>query len=294
MICPNCQTEVEVTEQHYGALFTCPSCQAVYFINFDGKPEFGDVEVPADINFGGPAADVPPAQESAPPAEVASQVQDYNNTDLNNGSGFEASLEPLVDSVDMVAFDNKLDDQFNNLDNSLNNDFNTPMDNSYESPIGDVSGSEPQPTSEEVQQATESQSAEQPMPDTDFSNTDANPFEAMAASPELAAKPAASAKKNNSFSDAAKEISAYGNTEVQLAGLNYDLKIVGLDTQETMKLFKEAIEDSKFGWDVNELMKTVKNGEIQFSRLSPVKAYILAKRIQFLDIEKQWKQNVLS
>lgn len=294
MICPNCQTEVEVTEQHYGALFTCPSCQAVYFINFDGKPEFGDVEVPADLNFGGPTNETPESPEVAPLTEVAAPAQDYNSTDLNNGSGFEASLEPLVDSVDMVAFDNKLDDQFNNLDNSLNNDFNTPMDNSYESPIGNMNADEQQPAAEEIQQATEPKNTEQPMPDVDFTNPDANPFEVMAATPEPTAKPVAKAKQSNSFSDAAKEISAYGNAEVQLAGLNYDLKIVGLDTQETMKLFKEAVEDSKFGWDVNELMKTVKNGEIEFSRLSPVKAYILAKRIQFLDIEKHWKQNVLS
>ena len=43
MICPNCQKDQKVGEQNYGALYTCPSCQAVYFINFDGAPEFGDV-----------------------------------------------------------------------------------------------------------------------------------------------------------------------------------------------------------------------------------------------------------
>lgn len=296
MICPNCQTEVEVTEQHYGALYTCGNCQAVYFINFEGQPEFGDVEMPpADLNFGGPAQN---SELSAPPPDPAipeaAPSQDFNNTDLNANSGFEASLEPLIDSVDMVAFDNKLEDQFNNLDalNSNNNDFSAPMDSSFETPVGDSN----QDSSEFENQNIEQPVTEQPMPEMDFSNTDANPFEAVAETqaPVPAAKPAAAKKSSNSFSDVAQEISAFGNTEVQLAGLNYDLKIVGLDTQETTKLFKEAIEDSKFGWDANELMKTIKNGEIQFTRLSPVKAYILAKRIQFLDIEKHWKQNVLS
>lgn len=279
MICPNCQTDVVVTEQHYGALYTCASCQAVYFINFEGQPEFGDVptEIPTDLNTAPP--------ETAPMQDFNSA--ELNNADANNGSGFEASLEPLIDSVDMVAFDNKLDDQFNNLDNSLNNDFNSPIDTSFES--SGTEDSNNQELSEAEQQVPETQNTEQSMPEMDFSNTDANPFETMAAAP--AAVPN---NKSNSFSDAAQEISAFGNSEAQLAGLNYDLKIVGLDTQETTKLFKEAIEDSKFGWDVNELMKTIKNGEIQISRLSPVKAYILAKRIQFLDIEKHWKQNALS
>jgi hypothetical protein len=41
-------------------------------------------------------------------------------------------------------------------------------------------------------------------------------------------------------------------------------------------------------------MRSIKNGQIQFEKLNPVKAYILAKRLQFLDIEKQWKQNAMS
>ena len=76
MICPNCQKDVAISEQLYGALYTCGSCQAVYFINFEGQPEFGEV-----------------------PAGVLSDIV---------SEPFEASLEPLVDSVDMLSFDNKL------------------------------------------------------------------------------------------------------------------------------------------------------------------------------------------
>jgi hypothetical protein len=202
MICPNCQTDVVVTEQQIGALYTCGSCQAVYFIGFDGKPEFGEV-----------LTEVPTADLAEAPMQ-----------DLNASSAYEGSLEPLVDSVDMLDFDNKLENQFASLE--------TPAQ--------------------------------------------------------------ANARQDSSFSDVANEISAYGNTEVQLAGMNYDLKVVGIDTQETAMLFKEAIEDLKFGWDANEVIKGLKNGQIEFKRLSPVKAYILAKRLQFLDIEKHWKQNVLS
>jgi hypothetical protein len=235
MICPNCQTDVVVTEQQIGALYTCGSCKAVYFIGFDGKPEFGEVLTEA------PTADL---------AEAPMQ-------DINSSGVFEASLEPLIDSIDMLDFDNKLENQFASLE--ANPELDNQLDYKIEQ-LGD--------------------SGFQSLPN-DFVNPAETPAQAQA-------------RQDSSFSDAAKEISSYGNTEVQLAGINYDLKVIGIDTQETAKLFKEAIEDLKFGWDANEVIKGLKNGQIEFKRLSPVKAYILAKRLQFLDIEKHWKQNVLS
>ena len=219
MICPNCQIDAAITEQLYGALYTCGGCQAVYFINFEGQPEFGEVstDILTDMISEPAAGEISPGpdMQEAPP--------------MNND--YASSLEPQIDSVDMVDFDNKLDEQF-------------------------------------VSQAE----------DSGLQTPQAEPDEI----------------KSNSFTDIAKEISDFGNTEVQLGSLNYDLKITGLDTQETMLLFKEAIEDSKFGWDANELLRTIKNGQIKLERLSPVKAYILAKRLQFLDIEKHWKQNAMS
>ncbi|MEQ1723410.1 MAG: hypothetical protein ABL930_09560 [Pseudobdellovibrio sp.] len=261
MICPNCQTDVAVTEQHYGALYTCTSCQAVYFIGFDGQPVYGEepAEVLTDLNYGGAEPDQPAPEPEAP------------MQDMSANGGFEASLEPLVDSVDMVDFDNKLEDQFASLE------VTPEVDNSIENPI--------EPQNDSGFEALPNDLA----PEPDFSDSAANPFEPAKETPAQI-----KTRKDSSFSDAAKEISSYGNTEVQLAGMNYDLKVIGIDTQETAMLFKEAIEDSKFGWDANEVMKGLKNGQIEFKRLSPVKAYILAKRIQFLDIEKLWKQNVLS
>ena len=42
MDCPSCHNEVPVTESNYGALYTCSKCQAMYFINFDGQPEYNN------------------------------------------------------------------------------------------------------------------------------------------------------------------------------------------------------------------------------------------------------------
>ena len=185
MICPNCKKEQSITEHQHGALYTCPACQAVYFINFDGQPEYGEIsnEVPVD--------------------------------------------DPHVASEEPVQM------------------FDMPVET----------------------------------PAQDFADIPT----------AVPAQPAPSA-----FTNIAQEISDFGNTDSQLASMNYDLIVSGIDNQQTKSLFKEAIEDSKFAWDAFEIMKSIKNGRVEINKLSPAKAYLLAKRLQFLDLEKKWKQNVLS
>ncbi len=187
MNCPNCQSDVKVTEQNYGSLFTCPSCQAAYFINFEGQAEFGAMDEPM-----------------APPESLA---PDYNIAPIT----FAEASDPLIEPA----------------------------------PINPLGPSEVIPTLSE-------------------------------------------------FELAAQDISSFGNAETQGAILNYDLTISGLDTVEILKEFKEAIDDPRFGWETNSMMKSIRNGEVGLLRLNPVKAYILSKRLQFLDVEKIWKQNVLS
>ncbi len=42
--CPLCQQTVEINDRHHGALFTCPHCAGVFFINWDGQPETPEQE----------------------------------------------------------------------------------------------------------------------------------------------------------------------------------------------------------------------------------------------------------
>lgn len=307
MECPSCHVNVEVSEQLYGALYTCNECKAVYFINFDGQPEFGEVseEVLEDI------VSEPNPPESFSTEPIAAPSLDFGHMDNSNlpqpdtqeenaPGGFESSLEPLIDSVDVVDFDTKLDQQFGGA--------------SEESPSSeiqnaDISNNEFQNTEmQSFENASLSNPLENPVnPSTDYSsmdyaNNNYSSFESPMPVPEPMTssldqspeQPQSSSSSVNPFGDVAKEISDFANTDVQLASLNYDLKISGLDTHELRRLFQEAIEDSRLGWEANEIMKNIKNGQIEFLQLNPVKAYILAKRLQFLDIEKNWKQNAIA
>lgn len=241
MECPNCHVNASVSEQQFGALYTCNDCRAVYFINFDGQPEYGDnleTEASAEDNEVTASFNIEPPQleplTADPLAGYENAHQQNEVAHENIESGFEGSLEPLIDSANVVDFDNKLEQQF-------------------EQPIDPIVATQPiQP---------ETQNFEEPRTD---------------------------------FKQVAKEISDFGNTEVQIASLNYDLTIEGLDTAEIKNLFREAIEDSKFGWEVAEIMGRINKGSIVFEKLNPVKAFILAKRLQFIDVEKKWRQNAIS
>jgi len=240
MICPNCKKDQKVTEQNYGALYTCSSCQSVYFINFDGQPEFGEAnseEYEAANNENQAAAARPPVKDSGFP---------------------DTGLEPLISVTESV--DGILD--------------SAPETGSYLSEI--IEG------------------ANQNAGVNPFESMNAEPIPAVAPKPQKPSAAQVSKPASNLFADIAQEISDFANTDSQLAGLNYDVTISGIDTQETKALFKEAIEDSKFAWDAVEIMKSLKNGRVQILRMSPAKAFLLAKRIQFLDVERTWKQNVLS
>lgn len=241
MICPNCQKEQKVTEQNYGALFTCPTCQAVYFVNFDGQPEYGEM---SEQDMG---VEPEPLQHTVLASPERTQIHDAATTIGHSNYNQNTSVQP-IETADTFEPQSEADvaEPYAAYDNSLMN--------SYQS---------------------------QPEQDSP------NPFQPATSKPE----PISAV---NAFADIAQEISDFGNADTQLSSLNYDLHVSGIDTSETKNLFQEAIEDSKFAWDSVEIMKSIKGGKVVIHRISPVKAYLLAKRIQFLDIEKVWKQNVLS
>ncbi len=238
MICPNCNNEQSVNEGNYGALYTCKSCQAVYFIGFDGNPEFGEVQ------------------------ETYQEQSQEASVDLPN----DLQIPQFDQALDMSTLPpSNLPDAISAVLDELPQTNENAVDMNSIQPIAEFNQNEFAVNSSPFENLQQS-----------------SPMQVPTSTP-------ASAK----FSDIAKEISAYGNSETQIAHLNYDLKVSGLDTTDLINEFKDVINDSRFGWDMNEVMKTMKAGEIRFQQLNPVKAFILAKRLQFLNVEKIWKQNAV-
>lgn len=82
--CPKCRSSIEIPEQSYGASFTCPDCQAFFFIDWNGQPENppDEVEIAAALSADPPAPFVEHFQvdpmpttmplETAPPRDLPS------------------------------------------------------------------------------------------------------------------------------------------------------------------------------------------------------------------------------
>ncbi len=194
MQCPSCHRDAPLSEKQFGALYTCQKCQSVYFVNFDGIPEYGEI---APIEF---------VSENQVTENSEQPFQPFEST-------FEATTEPIPEEI--------------------------PEETEAEIPAEVISGK--------------------------------NPFDSIAF-----------------------EIETFGNQETEISGLTYDLKITGLDSKESIFVLKEALLDVKFGWNSEEIFNQINYGSLELKQMTPVQAFVLAKRIQFIDAEMDWSQNVLA
>ncbi len=87
------------------------------------------------------------------------------------------------------------------------------------------------------------------------------------------------------------DIEAFANEELSAEGsLIYDLTIEGIDTPEIRNALVEILKDSKFQWDIEELVASIKLGVLNIYSLNPVKAYLVVTQARRLPIKLAWKQ----
>lgn len=214
--CPVCHSQVEITSQHYGTLYNCPSCNAVFFVDWNGLPE----EPSAEEELLTPTVDESFQQASAdfPIEEPTQTYQDNSETE------FQSELPAAYAS----------------------NEEHPPENYNFDQPLGQI----PDPT-------------------------------------EPVGGPA---EPSNSFSD----ITDFGNSDVTQAAFNYSVIISGIDSASIYAQVKEALTDSKFGWNINQVMSQAKDGVLTIRSVNAVKASILIQRVKYLPVKISWRQDVLS
>lgn len=89
------------------------------------------------------------------------------------------------------------------------------------------------------------------------------------------------------------DIAEFANSNEVTSGLSYSVTIDGIENFALVKALREAMEDSKFGWDTSALLDSIQGGRLVVKRLSPVKASIFIGRIKYLPLTISWKQEVL-
>lgn len=89
------------------------------------------------------------------------------------------------------------------------------------------------------------------------------------------------------------DIASFGNSDATSSGegsLRYNLFVRGIDTADVREAFREAITDRKMMWDVDQILRTIRNGEVRIGNVSAVKAYIIISRLRNLPVHIRWEQ----
>lgn len=240
--CPSCHQQVEVTEQNHGTLFTCPHCNAVYFVGWDGQFEI-----------------TPVAEPEADPESTFEPTVVAENVD----SGF---VPPISDFTPEPQFENneiyESEPQFQTAESIVAEEPQAPFAVEESFTAGDAYVSN-EPTEPEVPY--------------DFSKGITEQVVVVPMTPDT-----------SDFSD----VESFGNTDTTSGVLAYTVVIEGIESHALLKQLKEAMSDSKFGWDVDELLTRVGGGRLTLPRISPTKASVLISRIKYLPLKISWRQDV--
>lgn len=263
--CPNCHKSVEILDKHLGTLYTCPHCNAVYFIDWNGQPEMAQHEPEPEPVVGPTAA---PSFE----ASVEQNYQDQNFQDQNfqeqnfqEQSGYPEQEQGYQQPETPAAFDGGFNEALNMAEQP-------PADMTYEAPSEDQEVHGEVPAVEEAPY--------------DFSQTlDSVGSPAM---PEPLAPSGVSDTPD--FSD----VTDFANADTVSGPLAYTLTIDGIESSLLVSQLKEAMTDSRFGWDVPSLLSQIGGGRLVLRGLNPAKASVLINRIKYLPFKISWRQDVLS
>ena len=98
---------------------------------------------------------------------------------------------------------------------------------------------------------------------------------------------------NNNEADFS-DVTDYANSNTLAGPLTYTLTIEGLDSNSLIAQLRESMTDSRFGWDVDGLLGSLKKDRLVLQGVSPAKASVLISRIKYLPLKISWRQDVLS
>lgn len=254
--CPICHKQVEIKSQHHGALYNCPHCQGSYFIDWNGNPEPPppQEELPAD--FGMPLQ--PPPSTPAEPS-VTEEIP------AESGGADADSFAPLQPN-EAAAF-------------APSDDAYPPASDSYPSPSPGTAetqiGSWTPPESADQFAAPEGSAAGEPAP-----------------VPKWDAPPGGLDPVEDADEGDLGEVAVYGNSSTPAGPLSYGIVIEGIELAETFSQLRDAITDSRFAWDADKVMKSIKSGRLELKGMNATKAALLVHRLKYLPVEISWSQEI--
>lgn len=264
--CPVCQKGLEIDERNFGAISSCPECRAVFYVGWDGTPELGHHEPDPVISEAPVTAELEPPTgfegEGVPHLEATPAADEWRPAE-----------EPAPgDAPENPSWSTEAAPSF------------TPAEGGDFVATPEAPMAEPEPVSYEAPPAGDFAPVETAEPAAESPYNFDQPLGAVE-------PPAPAVNDSGDFAD----VTSYANSDAAAAGpMSYLIVVRGLELADTFEKLREALTDSRFGWDVEEVMATVRAGELRLKGLNPTKASILVSRIKYLPVELEWKQEVFS
>lgn len=304
--CPNCQKPVQILDKHLGTLFTCPHCNAVFFVDWNGQPELASHELEPETETPSSEEGFSSGFESSSDFQAGSDFQSENDFQVGGFQGdFASSGESFAtpSSHSQMSYEGQIPE-------SVPEEM-SPQEEPYLDPAEEIpQGSEF--ISPESYQSSEGASEYAAVDSMEAGNQGAygdlveeanagHSGESFAQQPEeapydfsstLDSVPEANSHMNADTSDFS-DVADFANSDTSAGPLSYTITLEGLESSHLVKELREAMTDSKFGWDVNALLEGIHRGRLELRDLSPTKAFVLLSRIKYLPIKISWRQNVL-
>lgn len=274
--CPVCQHPVR---DDFG-LTECENCKAQLLVHIDGTVEHASNQVAEPE----PAPAVFPPQQ--PEVEALAEPPPEASEDETPS---ENSLE-----VEAVANFNPTEDE--NLSSEA--EFTEATNPSHPDPYSEGALAEPMPAEPQFEaepdvaadavEEAPSEPGEDPPAAAPFDESDApieEPVIYSSAPPPEPRDPA-------DLSDLAD----FGNADLasgREGPLRYNLFISGIDTRDVREAFREALTDRKFVWDTEQILKSIRAGQVKIENASATKAYMLVIRLRNLPLHVRWEQYVV-
>ncbi len=258
--CPSCGAPLKIGPEHHGTLYNCLKCTHVFFVGWEGTPQSSEVvleEVPSPDGAGAFSEPLPP-----PP------LQNFETDENPIAPAGTSDFPP----VDMSQFENPSGETEM-----------MPLNNFSEiAPVEPMPGFPPSFAGEGTEilpefavQDDEASAAISPVPSSDNSSQD---YRGPAPLPPTPRGP------NSDISD-------FGNA-IEAKELSYDITIEGIETPELLQQLKDCLIDSRFGWDLQELLGRIQEGRLHLPSLNGPKAIVLYNRVKFLNLELTVRQGL--
>ncbi|MBL7557245.1 MAG: hypothetical protein JNM24_15570 [Bdellovibrionaceae bacterium] len=97
---------------------------------------------------------------------------------------------------------------------------------------------------------------------------------------------------SNAFKDFTDDVQNFGNGISEAGILSFDIEISGIDLGETKRDLIEALDDKRFGWNLDEVTESIKDGKLTLTNVSAPKIIVLVKRITPIGLSLNWRHHV--